>query len=170
MKRLCILVFLAIILVPSREIRINPKIGQNSSFNTVPVAYAENLATGQISGKKQVLSASEVHEYIIKRARKKGVRVALASYIGDKEGQNNPQAIGDADYVCPEPKSPYYGQITPSYGLAQINLCWHPEVSIASATDLAFSVDWMLDQIIAGKQNQWSVIRFCRPWAGDNCP
>lgn len=46
-----------------------------------------------------------------------------------------------------------------SYGVAQINLPWNPDVTYAQATDPDFSVEFMAKQFSQGKQYQWSCYR-----------
>ena len=46
-----------------------------------------------------------------------------------------------------------------SFGLAQINMRWHPEVSEAQALDPDFAVPWMVIQFVKGKQREWTCWR-----------
>lgn len=46
-----------------------------------------------------------------------------------------------------------------SYGLAQINLPSHPDISYAQATDPEFSINYMATQMAKGKASQWSCYR-----------
>lgn len=46
-----------------------------------------------------------------------------------------------------------------SYGLAQINLPSHPNISYAQATDPEFAINYMATQMAEGKASQWSCYR-----------
>jgi hypothetical protein len=46
-----------------------------------------------------------------------------------------------------------------SFGLAQINLPSHPDISLSQATDPNFSIKYMVSQIAAGKGYQWTCYR-----------
>lgn len=46
-----------------------------------------------------------------------------------------------------------------SYGLAQINLPSHPDISYDQAVDPDFAISYMADQLSKGKGNQWSCYR-----------
>jgi N-acetyl-anhydromuramyl-L-alanine amidase AmpD len=45
---------------------------------------------------------------------------------------------------------------THSYGLFQIHLAAHPDISIASATDPGFATEWSAQQIAAGRVSWWT--------------
>lgn len=46
-----------------------------------------------------------------------------------------------------------------SWGIAQINLRWHPEVTKAQALDPVFSVRFMAKRFAIGKQDEWTCYR-----------
>lgn len=51
------------------------------------------------------------------------------------------------------------GEREESYGIAQIHLPSHPEITKAQATDAEFSVKWMAKEFKAGRANQWTCAR-----------
>lgn len=55
--------------------------------------------------------------------------------VAQMESGMNTGAIGDKNYVCKEPTSPLYGQVSPSYGVLQINRCWHYALTIEELFD-----------------------------------
>lgn len=48
------------------------------------------------------------------------------------------------------------GRREPSYGLAQIDLDYHPEVTIKQAKDPDFALDYIASRFAKGQQNQWT--------------
>lgn len=57
------------------------------------------------------------------------------------ESQLNPSAVGDKGT---------------SFGVAQIHLPDHPEISKAQALDPAFAIDWAAQEFAEGHANLWS--------------
>mgnify|MGYP003403430693 FL=1 len=53
----------------------------------------------------------------------------------------------------------YKGSREDSWGIAQINLYWHPEVSKAQALDPEFAIDFMAKRFKAGKASEWTCWR-----------
>lgn len=49
-----------------------------------------------------------------------------------------------------------------SFGIFQIHLPAHPEVTRAQALDPWFSIDWAAKQFAAGKQNMWTCYRMLK--------
>lgn len=84
------------------------------------------------------------------------VSADLMHHIVKYESTYNPTAEGDVKYVCTAKKSPLYNQTAPSYGLVQINTCWHPDVSYAQATDPAFALEFLAKNLSEGKCYLWS--------------
>lgn len=97
-----------------------------------------------------------------------GVNPTMGIYIAKKESQFNPSAVGDKGFVCNLKASPLFGQISPSYGLYQINRCSHPEVSEEQALDANFAIQWGADTILAGKASQeWTTWANRHVWFQD---
>ena len=88
----------------------------------------------------------------------------IADWIGEREEDNfNPTAVGDKNFIWPVPTSPLFGQISPSYGLAQINRCYHPDISIASSEEPVFAANWIAEEIVAGRDRQdWTTVKYCQ--------
>ena len=53
----------------------------------------------------------------------------------------------------------YNGSREDSWGIAQINLRWHPEVTKEQALDPEFAIDFMAKRIEAGKAVEWTCWR-----------
>jgi hypothetical protein len=47
------------------------------------------------------------------------------------------------------------GKFGKDYGVFQINLKYHPEITVAQAQDINFATNWTIDQINAGRQSLW---------------
>jgi hypothetical protein len=101
-----------------------------------------------------VPAAQAVKAYVEARALKYGVNPNLAIWIVKHESQFNPRAKGDGEA---------------SRGLWQISKIYHPEVTDATAFNMASSTEWSLGRIRAGKAYEWSTYRFCRTLYKD-CP
>lgn len=52
-----------------------------------------------------------------------------------------------------------------SWGVAQINLRAHPDVSIYQALDVRWSVNWAAEQFAAGNEREWSCYNILYPKA-----
>lgn len=63
----------------------------------------------------------------------------------------------DPDLI-PDQQSNYVhkGRREQSYGIFQIDLDYHPEISIASATDPVFASKWAAKEWVAGYESSWS--------------
>ena len=72
-------------------------------------------------------------------------------YIIKNESSYNPLAKGDVGYYCKRTQ-----QIAPSFGLVQINSCWHPNVSYEQATDPEFAIDFLARNLADKKCYLWS--------------
>jgi hypothetical protein len=99
-------------------------------------------------------AAQQVKAYVQAQALEYGVNPKLALWIVKHESEFNPRAKGDGEA---------------SRGLWQISKIYHPEVSDATAFNVASSTEWSLERIRSGKANEWSTYRFCRTLYGD-CP
>jgi len=60
------------------------------------------------------------------------------------ESTFNPEAVGDA---------------TTSFGIAQIHLIAHPEISLQEALNPVWAIDYLASSISSGKGNQWTCYR-----------
>jgi soluble lytic murein transglycosylase-like protein len=110
-------------------------------------AIPSNLQSGKPS-------AGQVKAYVQTQAMQHGVDPKLALWIVRHESSFDPRAQGDGEA---------------SRGLWQISKIYHPEVSDATAFDVASSTAWSLERIRSGKVKEWSTYRFCRTLYGD-CP
>lgn len=63
---------------------------------------------------------------------------------------------------CESSLNPNAKNITPreqSYGVAQINLLAHKNITIAQATDPQFAIEWTAKAFSQGKQGMWTCYR-----------
>jgi len=104
-------------------------------------------------------------------AQSAGANPEIAVWIAQHQSQLDPTTVGDKNFVCNLPNSPLYGQITPSYGLYQINQCSHPDISIASSEDPTFAANWAAQQIATGNTDVFSSWKMRCLWyeAAPNC-
>jgi len=72
-------------------------------------------------------------------------------YIIKNESSYRPSVEGDSDYICPAT-----GKVSPSYGLAQISSCWHPEVTYAQATNEEFAITFLAMHLAEGRCYLWT--------------
>ena len=54
------------------------------------------------------------------------------------------------------------GDNSRSFGLAQIHLPAHPDITKAQATDPRFALDWTIKEWKAGNENMWTCTRLTR--------
>ena len=116
----------------------------------IPIAYAAAPTT--TPGISEDTLASLVARY----ARIYGVREASMLETIKCEALRLPDGTYDATA-----QSGYVedGLRENSWGLAQINLGYHPEVSLAQAQDPDFSVHFMAEQFAAGHAPSWTCYR-----------
>jgi hypothetical protein len=142
---------------------VSSQIAQSYSFPvkvTIYKSYRAQLASQpRIPGDPQKLqsdqlTAQEVKDYVQTQAAEYGVNPKLALWIVKHESEFNPRARGDGEA---------------SRGLWQISKIYHPEVSDATAFNVASSTEWSLERIRSGKVNEWSTYRFCKTLYED-CP
>lgn len=64
----------------------------------------------------------------------------------------------------PEMQSGYYsrGAREESYGLSQIHLPSHPEITKTQAQNAKFSISWMASELSKGRAWQWSTLKYCK--------
>ena len=112
--------------------------------------------------------AEVTKEYVRLTALASGVNPQVALWIVKKESNFDPNVIGDTkEALCPV--GPNKGKIQRARGIFQLSDCWHPnisdEVAFSVASSTAIAMKWLKE----GKENWWSVFRFCREWYTD-CP
>lgn len=93
---------------------------------------------------------SDMEEYLRVYALEKGVSYKAAHYTIECESNwdTNVQSIFVKD-----------GKREESYGLAQINLPSHKQVTLAQAEDPEFAIKFLVDNFAAGKASLWSCWR-----------
>jgi soluble lytic murein transglycosylase-like protein len=91
-----------------------------------------------------------IDELISRYASKYGVSEWVMHEIIRKESRYIYNAIGDTNYVCKRT-----GQISPSYGLAQINRCWH-NYSIEQLNTPEFAIEFLARHLAQGNCGLWS--------------
>lgn len=96
------------------------------------------------------VSAQIDKDYITHRAWAFGVDPDIALHIIENESKFNPDAIGDTTYRCRKT-----GKISPSYGLVQINGCFH-DYPKEMLLDPDFSLDFLLTNLAQGRCKLWS--------------
>jgi len=127
------------------------------SFIPSHIEYVEPPKMPEVEKKplKQYVATKEQIDSIQAIVRAKsaqyGVDPSIPIIIIERESSYNRIAKGDREYVCPRT-----GKIAPSHGIAQINECWHPDVTLDQAHDIEFSVDFLVKGIAEGRCGQWS--------------
>ena len=154
-----ILVTILFLIIPVRVIAVvpeipNPIISEKGAILRVgtPDASFSTETTKTPPEANLPLNPGQVRDYIRSEARKKGVNPNLAEFIVKKESNFECFRTGDNDR---------------SFGCWQIFLPAHPNITKASATDIYFSTEWSLDQILQGNENIWSTVTHCREWYED---
>ena len=91
----------------------------------------------------------QLKAYVDSQAKAYGVNPEVASFIVQHESQWNPSQVGDSGT---------------SFGLWQIHLPSHPNITKGQALDYRWSTQWAMKQILAGNINMWSSVKFCHKW------
>ncbi len=86
----------------------------------------------------------DIHTYASQQALQFGLDPVLFSKVVSCESQWNPLAVGDSGA---------------SYGLVQIHLPSHPEITQEEALDPYFALNWMAYEWSVGHAKQWSCYR-----------
>ncbi len=131
--------FLALTFLPLNKVSA-PK----AEAHEVPIIVPEAV-------KAPVAKVLGLDELVHQAAVKYGVSEETMRYIIKHESSNNPTRVGDLNYFCKRT-----GKIGPSYGLVQINSCWHPEVSYSQAMNMEFSINFLAKALSQGKCYEWS--------------
>ena len=87
---------------------------------------------------------STIPEMVSWSANKYGVDPEIITKVIQCESTSNPTAIGDHGH---------------SYGISQIYLPAHPEITKDQALDPAWAIDYLAQQISIGKGNRWTCYR-----------
>lgn len=112
---------------------------------------AKNAIRGFVVAKED---KQRIDDKIDAVSAKTGVTASLMKRLIYAESQYNVNAKGDGKYLCAKT-----GKIAPSWGLAQINECWHPEVSYEQATNEDFAINFMAELLLKGECHQWTTCR-----------
>jgi hypothetical protein len=113
---------------------------------TMPIVIEQRVE----EPKAELNSTSTVRSYIEEEAIKKGVDPKLATSISDCESGFVPQQSKHLTKT---------GEREDSWGVWQINLPHHPNVTREQAMDVRFSTEYSLELIKKGKAHLWS----CNP-------
>lgn len=54
------------------------------------------------------------------------------------------------------------GKQEQSYGLSQIHLPSHPDITHEQATNPKFAISWMASELSLGRAWQWSTLKYCK--------
>jgi soluble lytic murein transglycosylase-like protein len=128
-----LLLALAIFLIPNKTISV-----------FAPTAEAKEVLP-------KVWDRETIDQLISEKASKYQVSESLMRHIVLKESTYNIRNVGDVNYVC---KST--GKVSPSYGLVQINLCWH-NITTEQAFDPEFAIEFLAENLSKGRcKRLWS--------------
>ncbi len=136
MKHIIVLVFALLILI-------------------APQAYAVAPIIDLVEQKKtynQILTKEEVLFIVQDKARKYNINPDTVMSVIDCEvrGEYNPSI---------QSRMIINGEREDSYGLAQINLYWNPDITYEQAIDPEFSIDFLARRISEGYGKRWTCYR-----------
>lgn len=106
----------------------------------------------------------EVRAYVLAEAKKARVHVEKIMYIVENESQFDPNAKGDLNILCNNPRSPFYKKPFYSRGIFQFSRCWYPHVTDEQAFDVKFSTKLALSIISQSKKDCITQFTTCRAW------
>ena len=110
--------------------------------------------------------AEIVRNYVYYSAVASGVDPDKAIFIVRHESNFDFYAIGDTEKICPRNGKPMR-----SVGLWQFEInCYNTDISEAEALSVASSTAIAFQWLKEGKENRWSVWRFCHEWFSKTCP
>jgi soluble lytic murein transglycosylase-like protein len=143
------------ILLTPRIIEIKPNAPQTSqeAFLAISTAQAQEIAPSPSSSKPAPVTTASIKAYVESQAKKYGVNPQVTDFIITHESAYNPAAVGD------------HGT---SFGLAQIHLPAHPDITKAQALDYKFSTAFLLKEILAGRISEWSSWNHKNDWYQNN--
>lgn len=104
----------------------------------VPVAPKTATSTTEVIA---TTTESALHALVAQEAAKAGVNPYTMDKVINCESQWNPKAVGD------------HGT---SYGLAQIHLPAHPDITKAQAEDPKYAIHFMATMFAEGNENAWT--------------
>jgi hypothetical protein len=136
-----------LVLIPIILSLFVPRIYPVDAQITPPItAQKQPVAPLSIPDSKTTLQA------LVKRlSEAAGVNPALTECLAAHESQWDATRVGDIGNKNGE-----------SYGLVQIEIQQHPDVTHAEALDPTFATEWMLKEIKAGRVNEWSTyLEYC---------
>ncbi len=110
----------------------------------IPVAHAEAPTSPKTAAVGVLVSKSDIEAYIDQKALETGISASKVKAVINCESAWNPRAVGDKNT---------------SFGLSQIHLPAHPEVTIAQAEDPKFAVDFMFTEWARGNARAWTCAR-----------
>jgi hypothetical protein len=125
---------------------------------SIPVYAKAPIVEGNLTPPETVktppISLSYTKEDILAMIDEIALKYDVSPFVMKKivygESRYNPKAIGDTKYVCP-----LTGKVAPSYGLVQINSCWH-KVSIEQSFDVEFSLNFLATHLKKGNCKLWT--------------
>lgn len=127
-----------------------------------PMELEEHKVEAQIAPVAKEIPKNDpeyINALIVRYSSILGVSEALMRDIIKGESGFNPTKVGDKTYICTNPRT-VPGQISPSYGLVQINIaCYHPHVTKEQALDPEFSVRFLAQGLADGHCSWWTVCR-----------
>lgn len=125
--------------------------GNNYDFSEmeVKIVYEGESSAGNL------VDTNDVDELIIANAKKYGVSAELLRRVQLCENrERNPKKQSDLRYSFTDKRLGIYeGERERSFGLAQINLDYHPTITYAQVIDPAFSIEFLAKNI--KKHPQW---------------
>jgi len=145
-------VFTILIYLLSFVIAVNPQV-------TLPITTQVHASTTPVEAPKTPVVANlpvmtdieRINGKIEKLAQGNEVVIKQAKQIISRESRYKKNAVGDKDYWCKRTQS--YG---PSHGLSQINICWHPHISIEQMQNEDFAINFLVTNLLKGKCLMWS--------------
>lgn len=141
---------------------MNLLIGIALSLAVIPSAFASTtIYEAEAREELSVITMPELVDYY---AEKHGVENELAHYIIKGESTYNPEAKGDLNIICNNPRSPHNGQPVYARGLGQLTRCYYPEVSDEEAFNAKTNLDITMGIIAKGKEVCEQQFTTCREY------
>jgi hypothetical protein len=122
-----------------------PPILRSKAVYEVPANATGTPFPAPVSPVEPSLPQVAIVAFVQNEALKYGVNPALATCIVSHESQWQPEKPGDIGNPHGE-----------SYGLWQIEVQQHPDITVAEALDYQYATDWALSKIAAGNVSWWS--------------
>ena len=116
--------------------------------------FAQKAGSTYINPLDTLDNKQEYLEWIAIEARNYNVSESLMLCLINHENTSwNPSLQSYANYR---------GNREESYGLAQIHLPAHPEITKEQAQNPKFAISWMASEISEGRAWQWSTLKYCK--------